>query len=92
MIVRWYIIYTDISFRNHLRDYTTLKERYTLPETNIAPENGWLEDYFPFGMTYFQGRTVSFREGISADVVFLSLKKTHFSLHDQTQGPRSTVG
>ena len=25
------------------------------PETNIAPENGWLEDYFPFGMAYFQG-------------------------------------
>ena len=26
-----------------------------LPETNIAPENGWLEYYFPFGMAYFQG-------------------------------------
>ena len=26
----------------------------TLPETNIAPENGWLEDEFPFGMAYFQ--------------------------------------
>ena len=38
--------------------------RDTLPETNIfAPENGWLEDYFPFGMAYFQRRTVSFREG-----------------------------
>ena len=35
----------------------------TLPETNIfAPENGWLEDYVPFGMAYFQGY-VSFREG-----------------------------
>ena len=22
---------------------------------NIAPENGWLEDEFPFGKTYFQG-------------------------------------
>ena len=29
--------------------------RYTLPETNIAPENQWLEDEFPFGMAYFQG-------------------------------------
>ena len=29
----------------------------TLPETNIAPENGWLV------LAYFQGRTVSFREG-----------------------------
>ena len=26
----------------------------TLPETNIAPENGWLEDEFPFGKVYFQ--------------------------------------
>ena len=36
---------------------------YTLPEANIAPENGWLEYYFPFGMAYFQVRAVSFREG-----------------------------
>ena len=27
----------------------------TLPETNIAPENGWLEYHFPIGMAYFQG-------------------------------------
>ena len=26
----------------------------TLPETNIAPENNWLEDEFLFGMAYFQ--------------------------------------
>ena len=26
----------------------------TLPETNIAPENGWLEYLFPFGMAFFQ--------------------------------------
>ncbi len=25
----------------------------TLPETNIAPENGWLEYYLPFGILYF---------------------------------------
>ena len=36
---------------------------HTLPETNIAPTNGWLEYYFPIGEAYFQGRTVSFREG-----------------------------
>ncbi len=36
----------------------------TFPETNIfAPKNGWLEYYFPIGEAYFQGRTVSFREG-----------------------------
>ena len=28
----------------------------TLPETNIAPENGWLEDEFTFGMAHFQGK------------------------------------
>ena len=27
----------------------------TPPKFNIAPENGWLEDYFPFGMVTFQG-------------------------------------
>ena len=26
-----------------------------LPETNMAPENQWLEDEFPFGKAYFQG-------------------------------------
>ena len=30
--------------------------KLTLPETNIAPEDGWLEYYLPFGMAYFQGR------------------------------------
>ena len=28
-----------------------------LHETNIAPESPWLEDEFPFGKAYFQGRT-----------------------------------
>ena len=36
----------------------------SLKLTANALENGWLEDYFPFGMAYFQVRTVSFREGI----------------------------
>ncbi len=37
--------------------------RYTLPETNIAPTNGWLEYYFPIGfLPIFRGY-VSFREG-----------------------------
>ena len=27
----------------------------SLPETNIAPKNGWLEYYFPIGKAYFQG-------------------------------------
>ncbi len=28
--------------------------KHTLLETNIAPENGWFEDEFPFGKAYFQ--------------------------------------
>ena len=41
------------------------KKNDTLPETNITPENGWLEyDPFLIGEAYFQGRTVSFPECI----------------------------
>ena len=29
--------------------FCTLPRCHTLPETNIAAENGWLEDEFPFG-------------------------------------------
>ena len=59
----------------------------TLPETNIAPENGWLEDYFPFGKAYFQGRTVSFRDGIF--FVYRSL----FSIHShRTASRKQTQG
>ena len=42
----------------------------TLPETNIAPENGWLEDWFPFGMAYFRG--LCFREGTWSLTTLLS--------------------
>ena len=28
-------------------------QHFTLPETNITPDNGWLEDAFPFGMSIF---------------------------------------
>ena len=34
----------------------------SLKLTAKAPENGWLEDEFPFGMAQLQGRAVSFRE------------------------------
>ncbi len=42
-----------------------MRYSYTLPETNeYAPENQWLEDDISFwDPVYFQGRTVSFREG-----------------------------
>ena len=39
-----------------LKNVGMVVERYgTLPETNIAPKNGWLEYYFPIGEAYFQG-------------------------------------
>ena len=42
----------------------------TLPETNskFAPENQSFEGEFPFGMAYFQGWTVSFRERKSISI------------------------
>ena len=33
----------------------------TLPKTNVAPENGWLEDYFPVEMAPFLGDMFVFR-------------------------------
>ncbi len=36
----------------------------TLPETNVAPDKWWLEDYFPIRKVTFQGRTVKLRGGI----------------------------
>ena len=30
-------------------------KKNSFPKFNIAPEKWWLEDYFPFGMVYFQG-------------------------------------
>ena len=38
-------------------------QKNTLPKFNIAPEKWLLEDYFPFGMVYFQGRTVELPGG-----------------------------
>ena len=49
-------VHWDVSSHFHLE--------YTRPATKIAPKNGLLEYYFPIGVpAYFQGRTVSFREG-----------------------------
>ena len=31
------------------------KKKTTPPKFNVAPENGWLENEFPFGIPYFQG-------------------------------------
>ena len=52
----------------------------TLPSLKLTaktPENGWLEDEFPFGMAYFQVRTVSFREEFTK-AHFLKQNRTSF--------------
>ena len=41
-----------------------LAKNNSIPKINITPENGWLEDYFPFGFRPIFGKHVSFREGI----------------------------
>ncbi len=41
-------------FRQIFRSLMLNFQWYTLPETNIAPEIWWLEDYFPFRIAYFQ--------------------------------------
>ena len=53
-----------LTFEVSLPKYQLEDEGFTLPETNIfAPENAWLEYYFPIGEAYFEVQTVSFREG-----------------------------
>ena len=54
------ILPTNLSWahKNQLQlDFDLQKslKNITLPETNIAPKNGWLEYYFPIGEAYFQG-------------------------------------
>ena len=44
-----------IWFKNDLRKTIYKQPMVTLSEINIALNNGWLEGYFPFGMTCFQG-------------------------------------
>ena len=61
------------------KDFADYRYKWcTLPKTNIAPKNGWLE-YKPFllGESYFQGRTFSFREGIQSN--FQSYEKRKVS-------------
>ena len=51
----WARVAKHLISRRHCADLSFLCwVFFTLPETNIAPENGWLEYSFPFGMVYFQ--------------------------------------
>ena len=44
-----------VGFDALIRFGWTKKEVWGRFGTNIAPENGWLEDYFPFRKSHFQG-------------------------------------
>ena len=44
--------------------YIIIYRLYTLPETNVAPENKPFQEESSLPSTNFQGRTVSFGEGI----------------------------
>ena len=54
-----------------MNDHKIGGHHITLPKTNIAPENGWLGDYFHCGKAYFRGRAVSFREGANPNNALL---------------------
>ena len=57
--MHWHLLAIDIVFNEVIpaNVFVRFEENSddTLPETNVAPENGWLEDYFPIGEAYFQG-------------------------------------
>ena len=42
------------SKQKHKKQHKETNKQTTLPETNIAPKDGWLEYYFPIGEAYFQ--------------------------------------
>ena len=48
------LIWKNLPESRGIGDAHSKNNHVTLPETNIAPENGWLEYYFPIGMAYFQ--------------------------------------
>ena len=52
-------IHTDFRHKTSSWSWSTYKKKHQKTNTpwkfNIAPENGWLEDEFPFGIPYFQG-------------------------------------
>ena len=56
--------------------FSSISDMFTLPKTNIAPENkpSQKENHLP--TIHFQVRTVSFREGISVSYIFLNIKNT----------------
>lgn len=66
---RW--VFPAASIPNDLAMPGRSFEKNPLPETKIATEHSWFEDdRFPFGVTHFQGRTISFREDTSGRCVF----------------------
>ena len=53
-------------------------KRNTPPKFNMEPENDAFQRESPFGMAYFQGRTVSFRGGIKKKMCDNAMVLGHF--------------
>ena len=56
--IKHYLIYMNVNIIPGTclsQAFDSRKKHYTLPETNMAPKNGWLEYYVPFRSAYFQG-------------------------------------
>ena len=54
-LMRKLFLHVAITFQPFNLQSQYIEQHVTLPETNVAPENGWLEYYFPIGEAYFQG-------------------------------------
>jgi len=68
-----------LTWINHNVFWIGLLSSLTLHQTNMAPENGWLGDYFPIGMVYFQVRT----EVSSLTATVQSKWSTHVEVHQE---------
>ena len=64
-------------------NYVLHARAYYPPKTNIAPENGWLEDEMSFWDGLFSGAMFSFREGKLFPIpsTILEVENDHFLFH-----------
>ena len=63
---------------------------FTLPETNISPENQWLEYEFPFSDgSFFKGPTVGYKEGNMLQAFYPQKVTGKIQVNDVTDVPCS---
>ena len=63
---------------------------YTLPETNIAPDNGWLEDYIFWGLSIFRGKLLV-SGSVIGNMIFPKLLISAQSLEESPKTSFNTV-